>query len=89
MKRERVRVIYRIDRRGTHDVTAIFPEMSEGAGRFTCYAHVGQHSIASREWIRTTQPATPLEYASLHHELVQIYHDCELIISARMTRARG
>jgi hypothetical protein len=87
VKRDRVSVLYRMDNPpGPHaQVTAIFPEMSEGPGRFTCYAHIGQHSIASREWIReSTRPATLSEYASLHAELSQIYTgDCVLVIRKR------
>jgi hypothetical protein len=86
-KRECVPVLYRMDNPPgpRAQVTAIFPEMSEDAGRFTCYAHIGQHGIASREWIcESTRPATPAEYADLHAELSQIYTgDCVLVIRKR------
>jgi len=87
VKRECVPVLYRMDNPPgpRAQVTAIFPEMSEGPGRFTCYAHIGQHGTASREWIReSTRPATPSEYANLHAELSQIYTgDCVLVIRKR------
>jgi hypothetical protein len=87
VKREQVSVLYRMDNPpGPHaQVTAIFPEMSEGPGRSTCYAHIGQLGTASREWMReSTRPATPAEYADLHAELSQIYTgDCVLVIRKR------
>ena len=70
-------VMFRMDKSGEHrEVTAVFPTQVERDGSFTVYAHVGQHSTGSREWMTSrTRPATPAEYASLLHELRDIYEN--------------
>lgn len=75
-------VIFRADRSGDFkgQVTAVFP------ADMSCYAHIGQHSECGDDWYRTTRPATPAEYASLHRELVQIGYD-DLVVRKR--RANG
>jgi hypothetical protein len=57
-------------------VTAVFP--SEAATLdpllMLCYAHIGQHSAAHRDWVRyNTRRATRQEYAPLLRELRAIY----------------
>ena len=92
IKRDRVRVIYRTDKRGTWagHVTAIFPDQLEGCGHYGCYAHIGQHGIASRQWMLSdTRPALAEEFADLHRELTGIYSDCELVICKRFPSYRS
>jgi len=74
------------------EVTAIFPTLphnSRLSTDVTVYVHVGQHSSASWEWIAQTREATETEYVPLLRELVQIYHDCTLlVITASPSRSR-
>jgi hypothetical protein len=56
-------------------VTSVFADSlgEESPGVYTVYAHVGQHSTGSPEWIRErTRPASPKEYEPLLNELARI-----------------
>lgn len=66
------RVLFRVDTgpefKGT--ITAVFVDEVERNGSLGCYAHVGQHGTASREWVRDcTRRATEAEAAPLRREL--------------------
>lgn len=53
-----------------NEVIAVFDEEGDLEGNYTCYAHIGQHSVCSREWIEeNTVPATPSQYKPLLREL--------------------
>lgn len=73
-------VCFRIDRRGKHrEVTAVFlnttlnPVNQPNLNR-VCYAHLGQHSECSIDWItQNTRPAAPEQLAPLLRELRSIY----------------
>lgn len=85
-------VIFRAERSGQFagTVTAVFPtEPWNGAGDFTCYAHIGQHGGCSQAWYRSTRAATPAEFAPLLDELRAIYEAApdavELVPCLRMT----
>lgn len=60
------------------DITAVFPQLNynkrlEGNLVKVGYAHIGQHTAVSKDWVKTeTEPATPEEYAALKAELEQI-----------------
>jgi hypothetical protein len=67
--------------------TAIFPTLAGAVGQpdtMTCYAHIGQHGIASRAWVASAPPARPDEYRDLLKELRAIGYD-DLVIRRRMT----
>lgn len=89
MDKTKTVVIFRAEKSGSHrgDVTAVFPELVEDdLGLVRCYAHLGQHGAASRQWYYTTRPAKPAEYRELAKELRAIgYH---LDIRKRWTRNR-
>jgi len=75
-------VLFRTERHGPFagDVTAVFPGIPGRLNLWTCYAHVGQHSSCSPEWVRRTRNARPAEYASLLKELHAIgYTNLRLI----------
>lgn len=58
------------------DVTAVFPSLpaTRNPLEMVCYAHVGQHGSAHRDWVRyNTRPATRAEYQPLLDELRAIY----------------
>lgn len=63
------------------DITAIFPtQIENNNGDVMCYAHVGQHSVASMEWVNeSTVNATREEREDLLKELISIGYD-DLII---------
>ena len=79
-------VLFRTDTRGfVGAVTAILPTLPANPGMHVCYAHLGQHSECSREWLYgVTRRALPAEYADLLAELRDIYSDCQLVVRARM-----
>lgn len=60
------------------DITAVFPQLNYNKnlyGNFikTGYAHIGQHTAVSTDWVKTeTEPATPEEYSALKAELESI-----------------
>lgn len=53
------------------EVTAVFSGEIERGG-LSCYAHVGQHSVAGQGWYRQTRPASAEESAELVSELEAI-----------------
>lgn len=57
------------------EIIALFPELVGDYSPYTCtcYAHIGQHSIAIAEPLGI--PATPAEYADLLAELESIGYD--------------
>ncbi|MDE2097486.1 MAG: hypothetical protein KGL39_09595 [Patescibacteria group bacterium] len=74
MKRETLRVAFRIERSGDpRSLTAVLPDIPANPGRWACYAHVGQHAECDHGWYYTTRAATPMEYRALLRELRAIY----------------
>lgn len=72
------------------EVTAVFPTLPGAVGdeySMTCYAHVGQHGIASEEWVRGAKLAKEREYTALLQELIQIGYD-DLVIRRRLNPDR-
>lgn len=59
-------IAYRVE---DGDVVAFMPKLEASPGCITCYAHVGQHSEASVEYMESLGEATPEQYADLHAEL--------------------
>jgi hypothetical protein len=61
-------VLFRISRapkKYGDEVTAVLPcEPADYAGLYTtCFSVIGGHGSCSHDWLRTTRPATPAEYA--------------------------
>lgn len=48
---------------GFKSLVLFLPENAANYGRIECYAHVGQHSEASTEYMRDCKPATPQNMA--------------------------
>lgn len=67
-------------------VFAAFPTLAGDMdpATMTSYAHVGQHSSAHMNFVRSAKAAKPAEYASLLSELKQIGYNPKVI--TRMTR---
>ena len=73
-------VLFRMSEGG---VVAVFPTLYGEPRCFSCYSHIGQHSSCSKEWYRTTKPATPKQYASLKRELEAAPYEYRLKIIKR------
>lgn len=60
------------------EVTAIFPTLP-GTNDYTltcmCYAHIGQHSSCTTDFMSCTSPALPDDYKDLYEELRELYED--------------
>jgi hypothetical protein len=81
-----IRVMFRVGRYMSGEVTAVFPDMPAPHGFLVCYAHIGEHSVCSIAWIRSsTRPATYAEYCDLLDELEGIYNDSQtrLVVALR------
>lgn len=67
-------VIFRKERGGS--IVAVLPyEIADLSGNMTSYAHIGQHSAMSPDYLRDTTPAREDEYRELLDELVSIGYD--------------
>ena len=64
-------VLFRANRSGPCEVTAVFPcePWSLSGYDMSCYVHVGQHGSCDLGWYNTTRRATAAEYAALQREL--------------------
>ncbi len=73
---EATNVLFRVDKWGQFkgDITAVFPDIeADPTGKPLCYAHIGQHSACTWEWVHSkTRPAKPEEYRELKDELEAI-----------------
>ena len=58
----------------TENVWAFFPELIENEGKdlYLCYAHIGQHSTASKEYAKLCKRANESQYKDLKKELESI-----------------
>jgi hypothetical protein len=79
----RDRVMFRFNDDQYDPILAVFPDLKENrAGDVTCYAHIGQHSACSMEYVlNDTKPASPAEYAPLKRELERIGYNLDVIDS--------
>lgn len=81
MKKEILPVIFRKqysreDRQW--EIVGFFPTLPAESSdwyNMECYAHVGQHSVASPQGMRKGKRASPDEYADLLQELIGIYEN--------------
>lgn len=86
-----VSVVFRRMHEG--EILALFPYES-GSTQYshlvTCYQHVGQHGAADYNLcIRTSRPATPVEYAPLLRELTSAPFNYRLNVIWRRGSRRG
>ncbi len=70
------RVLFRVIR---GEVEAFLPDVPANPGNIMCYAHIGQHSEASRGYYGMGRPATPREYAPLKRELESIGYKLQVV----------
>ena len=54
-------------------------EKADQRGNNTCYAHIGQHSACSPEYIKECRKATEQEYKDLAEELESIGYNLEIL----------
>lgn len=55
-----------------NEVLAVFPYDQPRHGQVACYAHIGQHSAASVEFVEKLKRAKKVEYSALKNELERI-----------------
>lgn len=80
-KKEVTLVLFRKNLRGG-DVVAVFPFLNASEGYITSYAHVGQHSACSWEYVREdTMPASREDYEELRQELLDIGYENIIVIN--------
>lgn len=66
------------------DITAVFPQLKYnkllyGNSMFTGYAHIGQHTAVSIEWVnKDSVPANESEYLALKQELESIGYNLKI-----------
>jgi hypothetical protein len=78
-RRRAFRVAFVTD--ATGEVTAILQDCPANPGRVVCYAHIGQHGEASREWVSEQRTATIAERADLLAEVACIYKSENICIT--------
>lgn len=64
------------------EVLAVFPDQIENnrTGALLCYAHIGQHSSCTKEYLAKCRPAKAREYKDLLAELKSVgYEDLEIL----------
>jgi hypothetical protein len=62
------------------EVFAYFPEIDgDNKGNKTCYAHIGQHSACSPEYVKECKRATKEQYQPLMKELEEIGYNLQVI----------
>jgi len=87
MKKEPLtRVIFRVDRK-CDEVVALFPANCGTHDPLTCscYAHVGQHSHATVNYVQASRLAKPSKYRDLAAELRRIGYRLKIV--KRFTKA--
>jgi hypothetical protein len=87
-KKSGTRVKFYLDKDG--EVLAYFPDMEgDSKGNKTCYAHIGQHSACSPDYVKGLKKAAPGEYIPLLKELIgQGYNDLQVIDGRKITLLR-
>ena len=85
----KTKVLFLIDneeiRNGEHpheiDVFAVFPDMPENkeGTKLLCYSQIGQHSAVNLSYIKTCNPATPVQYKTLLNELTALGYEVDII----------
>ena len=72
-------VIFKKDTQNNNEVIAFMPyDICDWQGNFTCYAHIGQHSITCDGYFKQCKTAAQDEYKSLLDELIRIGYDVEV-----------
>lgn len=61
------------------NVLAVFPYNHERVGFVSCYAHVGQHSVASVEYCNELKKASKKQYLSLAKELTSLEYELKIL----------
>ena len=62
------------------NVFAFFPELkNNNKNTFSCYAHIGQHSVCSLEYASNCEEASPEQYKELMQELESIGYNLEIV----------
>ena len=93
MSKEKISVIFRKEKfndgwikNNQYTTIAFFPEfkVNTHSGNIVCYTHIGNHSIAHRDYYHKTKKALPEEYRELLEELALIYDEYELVVKQKI-----
>lgn len=72
-------VIFKKDTQNNNEVIAFMPyDICDWQGNFTCYTHIGQHSMTCNGYFKQCKAATQDEYKSLLNELIKIGYNVEV-----------
>lgn len=75
-----MKMIFKKDVNNNNEIVAFMPyDIENWRGEFTCYAHVGQHSLCCYDYYLSCKKATEEEYKELLEELKSIGYDVEII----------
>jgi len=59
---------------------AVFPELKDGNNNLQCYARIGQHSVAHKDYIKTLPVIRePKEYNGLKRELTELGYTLKIV----------
>jgi len=77
-------VKFYLENDGSGDVFAVFPQLNYnkrlyGTTQKQCYAHTGQHSSCTLDYVNGCEMATKSEYSDLLQELKSIGYDCKVL----------
>lgn len=73
-------IIFKKDKSNNNEIIAFMPyAICNWQGDFTCYAHIGQHSMTDYNYYLCCKPATQEEYQNLYNELKSIGYEIEII----------
>jgi hypothetical protein len=63
---------------GSEDIFAYFPEIEgDNKGNKTCYAHIGQHSACSLDYVKGCELAE--DYSDLEMELIGLGYELDIL----------
>lgn len=76
-KNKKVRVLFLIETADNNQILAVFPEIKEGNGYVSGYAHLGGHCKVEIDYYKELPQAKKRDYKGLYDELKSIGYDLE------------
>ena len=61
------------------NILAVFPLEAQNNNLIICYSHIGQHSAASKEYVKELKEASPEDYKSLQDELTSLGYSLNIL----------
>jgi len=83
------KVKFYLEGKNNNEVFAVFPEIIENQrGNLQGYAHLGQHTAISKDYLKGKKIASPEQYNDLYAELIGQGYDDLQIIDSRKTLSK-